>query len=376
MADEQIEKVKTAFPGLQQASGVKPENMEVVKPSPEGAQAAASAPKPEPAKTETKAEAPAEKQKINLDELSDEDVNAILAKRSKGKINSIDDLDSLVNPVKPKSTEEIEAEKQKRKTDALAWAFENGKLKKDEYEKAIVEKSKTDRELALAVFTANLQSEDKNVTIEEAEEIFRDAYHEDAEADSKLFKVGQKEMKNLAESYRKEKFSALDQVEPDYDNFTQTQDQYKSYKGVVKKAIAELPTELTFGVPYKDLNGVESTIDCKIAVDPKVIAKLTADYTDQKAFLMRNMSAEGKFDEADMRKELEYHMKAMTFDKAIPELLKAHGEEVEKRLMVELGNKKNGAQPLNNGQQNTAGSGAVKTNTYPGLHQHMDKQRN
>ena len=349
--------IKTAFPGLQEAAGVKPENMEVVKA---GEQSATPA-------TETPA-APTEKAKIDVDSLSDEDLDALMKKRFGKSLSEI-------NPPKEKSPEEIAKEKEQRKNEALAWALTNDKLKKEDYDRVASERGKTDRELALKTFASSLMAEDKDITFEEAEEIFKDTYHELQDEDSKLYAIGQKEIKKLAESYRKETFAPVDSIEQEYDNVIQSQNQYKAYKGQIKTLTSELPKELSFEVSHKDVDGKESPITYKIPMDDKVLAKLTAEFGSENSFVIRNVSSNGKIDEKALSKDINDRMKALMYDNVIPALLKQHGEEVEKRMIVIMGNKRVGGPQLNNGHQVIGDDGKPKANNYPALNEAVSKQK-
>ena len=373
------QKIQTKFPGLHSAMGVKPGQMEVLGTGAEGegentnTDSQNSGGEQNNGGTENNGgtgagqqqqqQQPNSKNALDLDALSDDERSELLAKLTKGKIKS---LDEIQDPPKQKTKEELEQEASQRRQEALAWAFDSGKLKREDYEDAIVLKSKSDRELALAAFTASLQAEDKDITPEEAAELFKDVYHEGQKEDSPLYKAGQREIKKLAEAFRNEKIGVLDEIEPEYESFTQTQSQYKDFRKKVKAIAETQPKVLDFAIPYKSADGAEESLTYSIPVDQKVLDKIVNEVTAEQSFAVRNIASDGKIDEKALATEISYHVKARLFDTAIPQLLQEHTKKVEEKLMVVLGNKRLQGPSLANGQQNTS-SGGQQTNSYPGL---------
>lgn len=304
---------------------------------------------------------------IDISEMSADEIDAMLEKITAGKVKSL----AEINKPEPKSAEEIKKEAEQRESEAIGWAIDNKKLTKTQYEEAVIGKSKTDRDLALVQFTKEVCAEDKDITAEEAEEMFRDAYHE-SDPESKLYKVGQKEIKKFADAYRKENFGILDNIQDEYGQFAQLQDQFKGYKTNVKKLVGELPKELEFTLPYQYLDGDKSDITYKIPVDEKVIAKLLADASSEGAFVNENVG--GKIDEKQFSKKLMHNLKAAMYDIVIPKLLEEHTKEVEKRMEVVLGNKRMPGAQMNNGAQNTR-KPEQKQNTYSALERAMAGRR-
>lgn len=316
---------------------------------------------PEGDATATSAAATA-KPEFNPDDLSEEDKNTLLAKLTGGKVKSLADLDKP----EPKSKEELEAEAAKRKTDALTWGLTTGKIKKEDYDSALTEKSKTSREIAIRLFTASLKEEDPKLTDEESEEIFRDTYHEDKEPDTRLGKIGQREIEKLANSYRKEKFAVIDNIEPEYENFTKTEANYSAYKKQIKGIAAALPEKLEFKIPYKAPDGTESEISYEIPVDEKIKSKIISEFTDQSTFAnIAGRSAKG-IDEKALTAELNYHLKARSFDAAVAGALQSGLEQGEELTKVILGNKTTDRAQLANGAQNSWK--APKYNDYSSMH--------
>lgn len=368
MSEQVVETpVKNDYSSLEQAMGIK--SPTVSTPAAEKKEEVVVTPEATAKPEEKKEETPAEKKEvINIDNLTDDEINNLIEKRTGKKV-------SLADLTKPeqKTPEEIEKAAQKRNSDALAWAIESGEITKEQYDAAIVGKSKTDRDIALALFTADALADDKDLTPEECEEMFKDAYHETDDT-TKLYKVGQKEIKKLADAYREKNFGVLDEIGPKYDETVQTQDRFKAYKSTVKKVADEMPKEIEVKQMYKYLDGKEEEITYKIPVNEKVLASLVKDASSLSSFQSENFFNEGKFDEKQQAKKLSYHLKAQSFDEVIAEVIKQTTKEVETRMEVVLGNKRNGAPELNNGRQEINRK-PNKTNTYSSLEQHMANRR-
>lgn len=302
-------------------------------------------------------------QKIDFDKLSAEDKNELLDKISGGKYKSVEDL----TPPAQKTSQQLAEEKEKKNANAVAWALENGKIKKSDYDRLTTEKTKNDQDLTFALFSASVKEDDKDLSDEDVLEMFKDHYHlESEETNPRLFKAGQKAIQKEANQYRKENFSAIDDLPGEYDNFLSVQDQYGNYKSVVKKVSAELPKEFKFELPFKNVDGKEETLSYTIPVDDKDIAKLAADFANQKQFHLENLTANGKFEDKEYVKKMTFALKSIAFDKIIPILLAKNAEDVETRTIAMLGNKRVESPSFNNGRQVNQ-KAAVENKGYPRL---------
>jgi len=319
-----------------------------------------AADKPDPAPEQSAPPTPPPAEKPNVDDISDEDFDALVQKRL-GK--SVKDL----TPVAEKTKEQLEAEAEKRRSDALAWAIETGKAKKSDYDNAIIGRQKSDKQIALQIFTDSLVAEDSAITPEEAEEIFNDTYHQ-GDPESRLFKLGEKEIKKIADAYRKENFGFLDTIESEYDAFSKTHSEYKAYKGQIKELAATLPTEITHEFEYDGPNGKQK-FSYAFPVDEKVTAKILADYSSENEFSVRSTIGNGKMDKAAIAKEMLYHLKARTFDSVLADVAKKGWEDGKQFTEARLKNAMPKAQAeLSNGRPNTNFNSA-KPLPRPGLAQ-------
>lgn len=378
MAEQQ--KIKTSFPGLHIAGGATMDQLEVI-PNPNNTDqpevvdvAAAPTNNDSPANDNnqnlnTQAKPAVDQPATEGDEMSDEAFNKMLAKKSGGKYKTLEEL----TPTKQDTPEEIEAAKSKRKTEAHIWAIESGKTTKEKYDQAIKDSTRTDRDIALALFTTNLQEDDKNITSEEAAEIFADTFHESAEENSRLRKTGQSQIEKIAAQYRKENFAFLDEIEPEYNEIVEAQNQYQGYKGRVKEIGDKIPKTILVEVPYTDVDGNAVTLKHEFAVDDSAFKKVLDEVRSQSSFTIKNVTTNGKITDKDVETDILNRIKAATYDNAIKSMYEAGLKKGEERAVVIMGNKRNNQQTLNDGVQKVAQPEA-KLNEYPHLKKAQQEQ--
>ncbi len=380
MAETQEEavKIKTSTPGIHLANGKTMDDLEIIpNPANEGKQL----PKPtlqagaQPAVTDVQPNASEQQPKdaqpaaATDPEISDDEFNKILAKKSGGKYKSLEEL----NPPAQPTAEEVEAQKNQRKTAAHLWAIESGKTTKEKYDQAIKESGRTDRDIALSVFTKSLKEDDKNITTEEAEEIFNDTFHQDKEEDSRLRKNGDNQIKKMADAYRKENISFLDEIEPEYDQVVATQNQYQAYKGRIKELGEKIPKVMSIEMPYENVDGTKVTLTQTFDVDDTVIKKVLDEVRGQNFFTVKNVTTNGKITDKELDAEITSRIKAATYDAAIKSMYAAGLKKGEELAVVIMGNKRNQQQTLNDGVQAIA-QPAGKPNEYTGLKKAMAEQ--
>lgn len=372
------EKIKTSFPGLHIAGGATIDQLDVV-PNPNSADSqvapaivTTSPSDGKPASSDDQKEhvAPATQPLVENDEISDEAFNRMLLKRSGGKYKTLEEL----APAKQDTPEEIEAAKNKRKSEAHIWAIESGKTTKENYDRAIKDSTRTDRDIALSLFTANLKEEDKNITSEEATEIFADTFHETAEENSRLRKSGQAQIEKIAAQYRKDNFAFLDEIEPEYNQVVETQNQYQGYKARVKEMSEKIPKTMPIEVAYTDVDGNAVTLTHEFAVEESVIKKVVEEVRSQNSFAIKNVTTNGKITDKEVEADILNRIKAATYDSAIKSMYEAGLKKGEERAVVIMGNKRNQQQTLNDGQQQV-NRPAASLNEYPGLKKAMNEKR-
>lgn len=280
---------------------------------------------------------------FNPDEISDEQFLALYEKKLGKKANSLDDLKPA--PKQP-TKEELEEAETRLRTEALEWAFGTEKLTREKYDKAIAERARNKREIALTLFSEEMKAGDKNLTDDECEELFADYYSETEPEDSWKRKKGQAAIEKVAENYLAQ-YAEVDKITDEYKSFKEQTSKRTSYNAAVKDAAKNLPKELTFELPYKSVDGSEVKIDLKVPVDEKLLAGIT------KALTQPGM--EGFFGDNPKPEHIANAIQSDLQNKMLPEilakLLTTAGEKIETDILAKLKNARGSQGPLGSGQQ-------------------------
>lgn len=282
-------------------------------------------------------------------EMSDDDFLKLLEKKTGKKVTSVDELKA---PPKPPTAEEIKAAEEQEATEALEWALGSGKVKKDAYENAIKDKGKSKREIALQLFTNELQEGDKSLSHEECEERFAEYYCETEPEDSWKRVKALKEMNSTADAYLAQ-YSEIDNLPTSYKEYRTTAQRQKDYNKQLSAVAKELPTKLEFEVPYEGIDGAKETLKYEVAVDDKIPAQLIKEF--QK---LGETSFGFDVKPEALSAELNYHLKARMIDKIIPALLEKHTDKVLTDAMAKLKNARNPNQTLAGVTERQASSSA------------------
>lgn len=295
-----------------------------------------------------------EKVKVSAEDLTDEELEELFSKRA-GKRVSLKGQE----PEKVLTAEEkVELEKAE-KAESLAWAVTHNKLDKDLYDKALVDKSKTKRDIALSLFTAEAKADDKDLTDEECLQMFSDYYAEDEEDTSWKRKRRLAEMNTVADNYLAQ-YNSIDSITEDYRTFKTTAEKQESYSKSIKAIAKEIPAELSFKIPFTGVDGKAVEVEYKVPVDPKVIEKLYKEFTSPALYdVFGSAKAEA------ISAEMNYHVKARMLDKMIPVLMEQHAAKVEEDIMVKLKNARNP-------QQSIIGAPQQQSTTQKTLPSHED----
>ena len=130
----------------------------------------------------------------------------------------VTDLADMVkkSEIKTELTEEqIEAAKDKRENDKVAYALSNGKFTKKQYEKYIADTSNP-QALVLAQYTAEQLAIDPELTAEEIESEFNSRFGLDNETDSRQYKRGMKELGLLSEIILKQNYKSIIDIDQEF----------------------------------------------------------------------------------------------------------------------------------------------------------------
>jgi len=267
------------------------------------------------------------------EEVSDEELLAKFNKRAGTNFKSLDEL----KPKPAKSKEDIEKEEAQFKNDALTWSIENGKITRDAYDKALVDKSKSPREVALAVFTAQLQEEDKTITTDEAEQIFSDTFHEDKADDkdkAKLYATGQKQIEKIAKDYLKSNYGAIDDIETEYKNSLSDRSKFSSYTDFVKDQFNTLAKAGEFEFEFDGENG-KKTAKVTVEFDDKDVEAVKKQMLKQEMYYALEAN-KSELSPKQMQETIAFHLKARTFDKAVAQAAKKASESTFLETMAYL----------------------------------------
>lgn len=196
-------------------------------------------------------------------EMSDEDFEKELARRTKGSIKSLAELQP---PVK-KTQAEIEAEEEKEKVDALEWKLSTGTITRKDYEAAILERAKSSRDIALSVFAAEMKEIQADISDEDIEEQFRDYYMEEADDTDPKRKMRLKEMNKVADTQRKERSGFLDTIDPEYKTFKEKQANKKAISTQVDAIFESIPNEISSTSKYKNAAGEDVDVSVTYKID-------------------------------------------------------------------------------------------------------------
>lgn len=270
-----------------------------------------------------------------------------------------------------KSKEEVEADKKAKTNKVIEWAFGTGKVTRDQYDLAIAEKSKNPRDIALALFAKEQREENAKITDEQINAEFSDFYREEEDMDSPLRKKALKLMDKTVNEYLKQVTGPIENIEADYDSYQSTEQKYTGYEKLVKTVASTLPKEILIALPYKGVDGTESTIEYKIPVEDSVIAAVRKEFANANTFYA--IGADSKdIKDADLATEMSAAIEARILRKAIPSILKQHEERVEQDMTAKLKNIPNTQPNFNTGGGPKPGE-KREPPTYPALKKNQER---
>lgn len=240
-----------------------------------------------------------------------------------------------MRPKEVKSKEQIAEEKENKKQKALSWGVENKKLKLEEYEKSIIDKSKSPRDLALAIFTLELQEENPKTTAEEAEEQFKDYYREELEDNSPIRKLRQKEMDKVVSGYLKDNYGKIDTLEQEYESHESSVQAQENYGRLVKTVSADLPKELTFSVPHITVEGAETTLEYKFPLEDSDIKDAKKNFLSAEMYEAMG-GDKANLKDSDLSGEMKNYIRSQKFDKIVAAIASQHAERSNAELLAKL----------------------------------------
>jgi hypothetical protein len=268
-------------------------------------------------------------------ELTDEELIELANKRFGTSYKSPEDL----MPKKAKTKEELAEEVAEEKRNALEWALSSGRVNLDEYNRSIAESGKNPRDIAIAVFGQKLREEDSKITDEEVEEIFRETYHEDKDEDSKLYKMGQRQIDDLAKNYLAGIQANVAGYEDDFRKFKDASSKFQQFNGQVKSRFDALQKENKLTLTYKGAEDKEETIEIPYSFDDKDIAAVRKQFQSDDMFYSFGAD-KGAADDKKLDAAIRHHLSARSFDKVLTQVAAAAAEKAGVNMLAYLAGKK------------------------------------
>jgi hypothetical protein len=164
-------------------------------------------------------------------ELTDEEIMAIVAKKTGRTVASWDEL---------KPTQEIvdkEEAKAERESEKLTWGLKNKKFKQKDYENFIAD-SKEPQKLVYNLRLAEARKEDPNLDEKEFELEFNEEFGLDSKTDTRRYKNGQDTLKRLSSAIMQGTYAPILTLENEYSQYEKQQNSQREQQNKIK---AEAP---------------------------------------------------------------------------------------------------------------------------------------
>ena len=219
------------------------------------------------------------------------DESAIQYLKSKGiDTSSLEDLKTKLAPAKTEKTEEQSL------TEALEYGVKNGKIKLEEYNKAVQYKSSPAKELVFQNFSEKLKERNPKITDEEIQSRFNKKYaaSESIEeikdelgevTDRKIvYALDDKEIEADAEEIRKQAWSPIETVKKSHSAYQEEQ----NFVGTVLKEIEGIKTQIpkTVKIPIGDNETFDYEIDASF--EKQITETLLNNYANARVYAHKN----------------------------------------------------------------------------------------
>ena len=249
---------------------------------------------------------------FNIDDLTDDQINELIAKKTKGKVKTLAELNEEQPPVKTKA--ELEKEEEEERAQALAWSISQGKIKKEDYDKAITDQSKSKRDIALSILTSQWMENDKTLTPEDCQELFKDMFFEGEKDDTPKRKAAIKQMDSIADNYLKQYSDlSMDKIHEGYRTYKTSESNKSAISKKVDTVFDSIASELKLTSKIEDTD-----VEIPFSLDA---AELKAIKKASKATILEQCAAKGidpsKLKDSEIQDVINYDIKAKYFDKAV-----------------------------------------------------------
>ena len=146
--------------------------------------------------------------------------------------------------------------------------------------------------------------------------MFKEVYHE-IDPESKLYGVGQKEIKKLADNYRKENYGFLDNNDPAYQSHKQREQNKTLLGGQIDEVFDGFPTILSVKATYEGAAG-NAEIDIPYTIEDADFKAIRKEVRKNMVDMVAQLGIDPKEIKNDsIKREIDTVLKGRLFDKIL-----------------------------------------------------------
>lgn len=279
---------------------------------------------------EVKLEAP----KKSIEELSDDEIKELVAKRG---------ISLAPKEIKQKTDADILAS-------SIQYGISEGKFKMEQYDEAVKIKSTSDKDLVFNDEAAKIRAKNSGITDEEIQKRLEKKFAaserevEDTVTGEKttVYIPDEDEIKERAEAIRKKAWTPIDSIKNEYQTAQKVKDFSDQVEANTKKYASEIPSKIKITVGESD----SFDFDIEESMKPAITQKLIDNYKQTESYqqFLRNNGIKIPDSKFDVNAAVTFIVKNEYFDKvmdvhanervkkAVEEALKPYKNSLEKPL--------------------------------------------
>lgn len=238
-------------------------------------------------------------------------------------------LDEVIRKPKPTKAE-IEAEEERERTEAMGWALSKGVIKREQIERAVAAKEKSDEQIAYELFEREIKDEDPKASPETIRALFDNHYHAEEEETSPVRKAALRQMQKVANAYRNEATAPYDGLLDAYRNDTASQKRYSGYTDTVKSTSAAIEPTFTYEYEVETPDG-KTKVPYQFEIPADVREAVEAEFASDKVYQFIGAD-KTDVDPSMLKKEMNEAMLGRLLPNILQSFLKKNTEEVTKAL--------------------------------------------
>lgn len=190
---------------------------------------------------------------VNFDDMSEEDIIKVLNKRTGKTFSSLTDLTKEPES-KILTAEEQEQENEKRQADALKFGLDNKLFAKKDYDQFQVFKTIPKVDVVMEAFVKEEMAADKELSKEDAEERFKELYHQFDDETSFKYKKGLQQIEQQYEQIKNARFKNIVNVEDVYKGVEKNMANAKVYHQKLTETFNSIDKNLSFEIDGEKIN--------------------------------------------------------------------------------------------------------------------------